>query len=149
MTVLSMQMRQKIRIKVSPQFKGIYDALKAHAVGDFHELFFICACLGKKESQLAQLTKSVDCFWSSTIFPHEWYAYYAIYLSDNDMDLSLLGDDEKVIALAQDYANGGMSCLIEEFLCDYAKKDSAGNYLVDHTDQLPRELLMKIAVDWS
>lgn len=149
MSASVIQMSQKIRVKVAPQFKGIYHALKNHAVGDFHELFFICACLGKKTARREPLRKREDCFWSSTIQPDEWYAYYAVYLSDHDMDCSSLGDDEDVISLAQEYANGGMAYLIKEFLCDYTKKDASGNYLVDHLDQIPRELLMKLTMDWS
>lgn len=145
----AIQMSQKIRVKIDPQFKGIYNALKNHAVGDFHELFFICVCLGHMTGKSEPLKKREDCFWSSTILPDEWYAYYTIHLHDHEMELSCLGDDEEVIAVMQEYANGGMAYLINEFLCDYTKKDSSGNYIVDHLDQLPKEMLVKLTMDWS
>lgn len=141
-------MSQKIRVKIDPQYKGIYNSLKNHAVGDFHELFFICVCIGHKNQKCIPLIKREDCFWSNTISPDEWYAYYALFVHDNKIDLSSLGDDEKIISVMQEYANGGMEFLIDEFLCDYVKKDSSGHYIVVHTEQLPKELLINI-LDWS
>ena len=145
----TIKMSQRIRVKVDSRFKAIYNALKGHAVGDFHELFFICVCLGHKNSKRQKIKKREDCFWSSTILPEEWYSYYAIYIHDNAIDLSCLGDDEKIISYMQEYANGGMEYLIEEFLCDYTKIDSTGNYIVDHMEQIPKELLVKVTMDWS
>ena len=149
MTESAIQMSESIRVKIAPQFKSIYNALKNHAVGDFHELFFICVCLGHKTGQSEPLKKGEDCFISRNISADEWYAYYAIYLHDHETDFSYLGDDKTVIEAIQDYANGGMAYLIDEFLCDYTKKDSSGNYIVDHLDQLPKELLVKLTLDWS
>lgn len=149
MTTNMIQMSQRLRVKVATQYKGIYNGLKGHAVSDFHELFFICVCLGKKNGRREPLQKTVDTFWSSTILPDEWYTYYAIFLSDNDMDLASLYSDEAVLALMQEYANGGMAYLIEAFLCDYTKTDASGGYLVDHFDGISRELLMKLTMDWS
>ena len=145
----TIEMSQKIRVKINSQYKGIYNALKNHAVGDFHELFFICVCLGCKMNKRQSLKKKEDCFWSSTILPDEWYAYYSIHIFDNNMDLACLGNDEKILGVMQEYANGGMDYLINEFLCDYTKKDSSGNYIVDHLDQLPKELLVKLTMDWG
>ena len=145
----AIHMGPRIRIKVNPQFKGIYNALKNRAVGDFHELFFICACIGHKMGKSEPLKKGDDFFFADTILPDEWYAYHAIYLHDHGIELSCLGDNKTVIVAMQEYANGGMAYLIEEFLCDYTKKDSSGNYIVDHLDQLPKELLVKLTMDWS
>lgn len=149
MTPTSLQMSQRIRVKVATEYKGIYNSLKGIAVGDFHELFFICVCLGKRFGRKEALKKSGDTFWSSTILPDEWYAYYAIYLEEHDMELSSLGSDDAILSLMQEYANGGMGYLLEDFLCDYTKRDASGVYVVDHVDGLPRELLMKLAMDWS
>jgi hypothetical protein len=145
----AIEMSQKIRVKVDPDYKDIYNALKDNAVGEFHELFFICVCLGHKIEKREPLKKREDCFWSSTIIPDEWYAYYSIYVYDHGMDLSCLGSDEEILNVMQEYANSGMTYLIDEFLCDYTKKEASGNYLVDHLEQLPKELLFKITKDWS
>ena len=145
----TIEMSQKIRVKIEPKYKGIYNSLKNHAVGDFHELFFICVCLGCKMKKRKPLNKREDCFWSSTVLPDEWYTYYTIYINDHKMDFSCLGNDEQIISAMQEYANGGMAHLIDEFLCDYTKKDSSGNYIVDHLDQLPKELLVKLTMDWG
>ncbi len=138
-----------MRVKIAPQHKGIYDALKNCAVGDFHELFFLCVCVGHKNGSREPLKKQEDCFWARTMSENEWHAYYAIHLHDHEMDLACLSDDEKVIAAMQEYANAGMAFLLREFLDDYTKKDSSGNYVVDHLAELPRELLVKLTLDWS
>jgi hypothetical protein len=122
--------------------------LKNHAVGDFHELFFLCVCLGYKNNRKVQEKRKEDCFWTKTITPDEWHVYYSLFVHSNKMEFSALGSDDDVILLMQDYASGGMGLLIEEFLKDYVKNDSSGHYLVDHTDQLSKELLMTI-IDWS
>ena len=137
-----------LRIQVAQQHKGIYNTLKNCAMGDFHELFFLCVCLGHKRQKRSPLSKREDCFWSSTISVDEWYAYYALFIYDNQTDLSSLGDDKLVMTRMQEYANGGMEILIDEFLCDYLGKDSCGCYFVENTEQLPKELLMNI-IDWS
>lgn len=144
----TVQMNPDIRVKVPSVYKGIYNGLKNHAVGDFHELFFLCVCLGYKHAKKPQIKKKEDCFWSKTITPDEWHVYYSLYVHSNNMNLGSLGNDEDIVLLMQDYATGGMEVLIDEFLRDYVKKDSSGYYIVDHTDQISKELLMTI-IDWS
>lgn len=142
-------MDQNIRITVDEVYKGIYDRLKNIAFNEFHDFFFLCVCIGKKNDIRKDfIKKKIPCFRSNNITTDEWYTYYAIYTEDNKMDLSCLGDDEKVIEVMQEYANGGMEILIDELLCDYVKRDASGSYIVHHTEQLPKELLMSI-LDWS
>lgn len=149
MTDSTIEMSQRLRVKINPQYKEIYNALKNVAVGDFHELFFLCVCLGKKNGKSLPLEKGEDRFWSSTIIPDEWYSYYGIYLHDHNMELSCLKNDVDVINTMQDYANAGMKILIDEFLHDSVKKDATGKYIVDSTTDLPKELLAKVVMDWS
>lgn len=147
MSKSTIEMNQNIRVKIEPRYKMIYNGLKTHAVGEFHELFFLCVCLGCKSHKKVPLQKREDAFWSTTVTPDEWYAFYAIHLYENELDFSSLGDDEAIIMSMEEYANAGIEILLEEFLCDYVKKDSAGNYTVEHTEQISKELLMKIR-DW-
>lgn len=149
MSAATIAMSQRLRVKIDARYKGIYNGLKNHAVGEFHELFFICVCLGHKAERSKPLSKREDCFWSSTILPDEWYAYYAIHLHDNEMDFSCLDSDAKVIDAMQKYASGGMEILIDELLGDYTKKDASGHYVVDHLGQVTKELLVKVTMDWS
>lgn len=142
------KMSSDIRVKVSSVYKEIYTGLKNYAVGDFHELFFLCVCLGYKNNKKIQEQKKEDCFWSRTITSDEWHVYYSLFLHSNHMDFSKLESDGDVISFMEDYANGGMEILIDEFLKDYVKKDSSGRFIVDHTDQLSKELLMAIT-EWS
>lgn len=142
------EMRPDIRVKIDRKYKGIYDSLKNHTVGDFHELFFLCVCLGHKTQTQVKLSKREDCFWSKTIIPSEWFTYYALFINDNNNNITSLGDDFAIIESMQEYANGGMQYLIDELLTDYFATDSSGNYLTVNKEQLPKELLMCV-LDWS
>jgi hypothetical protein len=115
-----MKMDGQIRVKTDEHYSRIYNDLKNIAVGDFHELFFICACLGFIRKQSKSLGKTRDDrFWSHTINPREWACYYAMLLKENDMDYFKVQDDKIVIARVEEYANAGIEILINEFLHDY------------------------------
>lgn len=117
-----MKMDTQIRVKTAGRYRKLYNDLKSTAVGEFHELFFVCACIGFRRRLREPLDGSRDDrerFWSSTIEAREWACYYAMTLSDNDMDFASIQDDKSVLALAEEYANGGMGILISEFLHDY------------------------------
>lgn len=141
-------MDQKIRVKIEPKYKGIYNGLKGYAIGDFHELFYLCTCIGYKNDEPISLVKKEDCFWSSTIVPDEWYVYYSLYLNRNGMDFSSLSNDEELMNELQEYANGGMKYLIDVFLSDYIKTDKDGSFFIDDKYLLPKELLMTV-LEWS
>ena len=40
-----MSFSEDIRVKTEQKYKTLYNELKNFAVGDMHELFFLCACL--------------------------------------------------------------------------------------------------------
>lgn len=114
-----MKMEGQIRVKTDNRYSNIYNELKNLVVGDFHELFFVCACLGYKYKKSKPLEKKDDKFWSQTIEHTEWACYYAMLLEENAMDFSVIHDDKYVIARIEEYANAGMELLIQEFLSDY------------------------------
>lgn len=115
-----MKMDGQIRVKTDARFAKIYNELKGVAVGDFHELFFICVCFGYKYKKSLSLGKGRDDrFWSSTISPHEWACYYALTLEENNMAFACIQDDRKVMSRMEEYANAGMQILLEEFFADY------------------------------
>lgn len=109
-----------IRVKTDVKYKTIYNDMKNFALGDMHELFFLCACLGYKHNLRKPLgPHGDDRFYSHTISPEEFACYYAMVLEKNDMDLSSIEDDKVVISEIEEYANGGMEYLIRELLSDY------------------------------
>jgi hypothetical protein len=117
-----MKMDGRIRVKSDGRYGRLYADMKNAVVGDFHELFFVCACIGYKERKRKPIDRSHsdrDRFWSSTILPREWACYYAMVLADNEMDFTCIQDDQAVINTAEEYANAGMAILIERFLSDY------------------------------
>jgi hypothetical protein len=133
----------QIRVKTDARYAKIYNDLKGLVVGDFHELFFVCACLGHKYNKSVPLGKTRDDrFWSSTINANEWACYYAMLLSGNNMDFSSIGDDKIVMSAIEEYANGGMSILLDEFLVDYIINNKSEPQLdPGHNKELPKNFL--------
>lgn len=117
-----MKMDREIRVKTEGRYKRLYNDLKNVVVGDSHELFFVCACLGYKNKRSKPLGGSRDDrdrFYSSTINPREWACYYAMLLEQNGMDFLAIQDDKSVIAKIEEYANAGIDILMQDFLGDY------------------------------
>ena len=138
-----MNMSGDIRVKTDQQYKNIYNEFKNFVVGDMHELFFLCACLGYRADKKKPLgKKGDDRFWSKTITPEEYACFYAMILNNKNMDLTSIEDDKFVISEMEEYSNAGMGILIDEFLSDYLV--AVGNeYKLDptHSNELPKDLL--------
>ena len=138
-----MSMSTDIRVHVDRRYGNLYNDFRRFAVDEMHELFFLCVCLGYRHNRPKTLKKSGEQkFWSVTIKPEEWCCYYAILLEENDMDLSVVRDDRKVISRVQDYANGGMDLLLEECLSDFLASDKDDLRIDVHAaKELPKALL--------
>lgn len=115
-----MNMDGQIRVKTDVMYKELYNDLKdCQVIGDFHELFFACACLGYHHNKRKPIKRGDDRFWSKTILPREWACYYAMLIEQNNNDFSIIADDKKVIGVIEEYANAGIEFLIQDFLDDY------------------------------
>lgn len=140
-----MKMDGNIGVATEASYRELYNSLKnAGAVGDFHELFFACACLGYRKAKLVPIRKSDDRFWSRTIRPPEWACYYSMILEKNNYDFAKVADDRAVLAIIEQYANAGMDILIEEFLADYLISSSKGtDPQIDPTcsKELPKQFI--------
>jgi hypothetical protein len=139
-----MTMDENIRVKTDKKHKTLYNQLKNLAVGDSHELFFVCACLAHKCGKRRPLgKKGEDRFWSRTITPEEWSCYYAMHLTDHKMNFQSLHDDAAVIAAIEEYANAGMEILQEELLRDFTTTSSGGEVSLDaaQCSELPKVFL--------
>lgn len=135
-----MNMSGDIRVRTDKKYRDIYNDLKNLAVGDMHELFFICVCLGYKANKIKPLVSNgEERFWSRTITPEEYACYYAMVLEKNNMDLSSTRDDKLVIAEMEKYANSGMEILFEDFLNEYCSAEYKLNGA--YSKELPRTLL--------
>lgn len=138
-----MNLSGDIRVKTDERYKDLYNELKNFAVGDMHELFFLCVCLGYKASSKKGLAnRGEERFWSRTITREEFTCYYAIILQQNEMDMSAIKDDNHVISEMEQYANAGMEILLEKFLSDYLAKGK-DELRLDSTckKELPKALL--------
>jgi hypothetical protein len=135
-----MDMSGDIRVRTDDKYKTLYNDLKNLAVKEFHELFFLCTCLGFRAKRKTPLgPNGKERFWSSTITPEEFACYYAMILEVNNLDLNSIKDDKVILSEIEKYANSGMEILLEDFLNDYCSKD----FKLDHTvsKELPKTLL--------
>ena len=138
-----MSMDTQIRVRTDARHAQLYNDLRNFVVGEFHELFFVCACLGYQAGKASPISKPGDRFWSSTIAPREWSTYYAMALEVADFDYQALSDDKKVVALVEQYANAGMEVLLHEFLGEYLLPGSRETPQLDvhGSSELPKHFL--------
>lgn len=141
-----MKMDGDIRVRTSRDHQQLYNDLKGLLVREFHELFFLTACLGFRNGRHTTLGKSAEeRFWSRTITPDEWSTYYALVLTQSGMDFSAVKDDKAVIAAIEEYAHGGMLYFIENTLHGYLI-DKDGVLFVDKSvsPDLPRRVMSEL-----
>lgn len=141
-------MSPDIRVQVSRDYSQLLlDMAKVFGGADQHEVFFMCACIGFNRSSPAEPPKPEDRFWSRTITPDEWSCYYAMLLSENAMDYSVIADDRDVIKRVERYAHGGLGILLDELLCDHVTGDGGALTIESSPDVravLPRLLLQYV-----
>jgi hypothetical protein len=136
-----MKMDTNLRIKTDKKHRTLYNQLTGFAVGESHELFFLCACLGYRRRKAKALGRSGDeRFWSKTITPEEWCAYYAIILEEQNMNFAHIQDDKAVLSRIEEYANGGVEILIEECLADFLSSSSEVSIDKKGSGELPKIL---------
>lgn len=115
-----MKMDGNIRVATEAKYRELYNNMKNYgAVDDFHELFFLCACVGYRKGIQTPIKKRDDRFWSRTITPPEWACYYAMVLEKNAFDYAKVSEDKEVLSTIETYANSGINILIQDFLEDY------------------------------
>ena len=141
-----MKMDGDIRVRTSKDHQQLYNDLKGLLVKDFHELFFLTACLGYRHGCQVNLGKSAeDRLWSKTITPDEWCTYYSMALAKNGMDFSVVKDDKAVIAEIEGYAHGGMLFFIENTLNGYLLEKESGLSVDKSVSQdLPRRVMQSL-----
>ena len=114
-----MKMDGDIRVKISSKYNDLYNGMKGLVINDFHELFYLCVCLGFKNKKRTNLKSAEDKFWSKTFTKDEYSVFYSIMLSENECDFSSINEDKKVIKVMEEYADAGMDILINEVMPEY------------------------------
>ena len=109
----------RIRVRTSKRHKQLYNDFKRQNIGEAHTVFFISACIGYSLDQRRPLEKDAeDRFYAYTVKPREWAVYQSIFLNENDLDLQTIQEDEKILRLIEEYANGGLHYIVENIsLC--------------------------------
>jgi len=109
----------RIRVRTSKYHKRLYNDFKKQNIGDAHVVFFISACVGYSMRQRKPLGKDgEDRFYEYTISPRERAIYQSIFLNEKSFDLQVIQEDESMIRLMEEYANGGLHHIIDNIpLC--------------------------------
>ncbi len=140
-----MRMDGEVRVATETKHKGLYNDLKKYrAINDFHELFYVCACLGFKRGKHKIVNKPDDRFRSYTLTQREWATYYAMTLANNNFEFDKISNDKSVLSFIEGYANAGMDILIDEFLGDYllhSSKSSDPQLDPAFCKELPKQFL--------
>ena len=114
-----MNMDGNIRVRTAKNLDRFYNEMSNCVVMEFHELFYIAACIAYRRGKSSKIEQSRDAFFSRTITPDEWATYYSLILEKNAMDFSSIRDDKAVIREVEEYANAGVGILLDEVLADY------------------------------
>ena len=117
-----MNMDGSIRVRTAKNLERFYNDMSDCVVMKFHELFYIAAFIAYRRGKSEKINLSRDAFWSKTISPDEWAAYYSLVLEKNGMDFKSIRDDKAVIRTVEEYANAGVGIIIEEILSDYVNE---------------------------
>lgn len=138
-----MKMDGDIRVRTDRRHRMLYNDLKNFTVGDMHELFFLCTCLGYKAEKMKPLSNNgEDRFYSRTFTTDEWACFYAIMIETKNMDFNAILDDKMVISAMESYANAGMQILLDEILDAYVINDASGPKLdAKKNNELPKIML--------
>lgn len=137
-----MNMSGDIRVKTDQRYRTLYNDLKNFIGKDMHQLFFLCACIGYREGKPKPLGKAGDDrFYSKTITPEEYACFCAMMIEENSMDFSVIQDDKAVIARMEEYANGGMEILLDDFLSDHLIGQRNEPHVLAQETEIPRMFL--------
>lgn len=133
----------EIRVGTSGKYRSLYKDLKESAViGDAHELFFICTCLGYINNKRKALEKKDDRFRTYNLTGNEWTSYFAMTLRANKMIWQSIIDEKKMFETIEEYSNAGMEILLQEFLDQYVSCTGEEPRLIaNNNDGLPIKLL--------
>ena len=63
-----MKMSGNIRVKTEPQWGALFGDWKKYC-GEFHQLFFLAACVGFRTGEKSELKRGEERFWSNTLTP--------------------------------------------------------------------------------
>lgn len=129
----------QLRIYVSKKYFPIFVEITRGLFQQNSEFFMFCTFLGEKKGRKIPLEKRYELCQSNTLSEYDNIAVKSLYLKEFDT----VGSHKDMIQLAEQYANGGVTYLIEHTLQDYVYEDKEGNWHLKPdvtTKQLQEEL---------
>lgn len=136
-----------IRVKVNKKYHPVYRVLTQelptrHKIFEQHgDLFTLCAVLGARAGRRSEDRREF-LFWSWTLNKYQQTALTALAVSESN-EYDILAKPEKIIQVAESYADTGMEILFSEVLEDYRTTDENGGYTLEfgNADQLEKTIL--------
>ena len=141
-----------VRVSVNKKYTKLYKALSQSSnirksIFERHaKIFTLCVALGFNYNQRNEFNSGEleNLFWSKTFEKHDLTVIYSLAINnDSENTYDIISDKEKMISIAEEYADGGMEILIENVLSEYIKEDENGFLYLNHSESsyLEKEIL--------
>ncbi|MEJ0106144.1 MAG: hypothetical protein WDO19_27895 [Bacteroidota bacterium] len=115
---------KNLRVYIDKDKHDIYDKLVKRGTENpdhfpfqtMKDLFMLAACLGAKHNNYEPIASSKDIFNSDVFDEKTDIPVMSALAYQKEQTLSVLTDERKVLDIAQGYANGGISYVVEEVI---------------------------------
>lgn len=114
----------QLRIYVSKKYFSLFVEITRGLFQQNSEFFMLCTFLGEKKDRKIPLEKRYELCRVITLSEYDNIAIKSLYLKEFDT----VGSYKDMIQLAEQYANGGVTYLIENTLKDYVYQDEDANW---------------------
>jgi len=141
-----------VRVSVNKKYTDIYKSLSQSSnirksIFERHaKIFTFCAALGFNKNKRNKFNSGdlENLFWSKTFGKHDLTVIYSLAVNDYSENITeIINDKEKMISIAEEYADGGMEILIDNVLSEFIKEKEDGILYLNHieTSYLEKEVL--------
>jgi dnd system-associated protein 4 len=125
------------RIRIETDFHEFYRVLagddeelgRRKTFGTMKDAFMLAFGFGVARGQRLPLGKSTEIFSDATLRPVDWDLIRAACLAEGEDRLPLIGDDDQLIGVAEEYANAGVRVLKQEYLSSEPEQSVASALL--------------------
>ena len=125
------------RIRIETEFHEFYRVLagddeeagRRKTFGTMKDAFMLAFGFGVAKRQRVPLKRSTEIFSDSTLRPADWDLIRAACLAEGEDKLLLIGEDDQLITIAEEYANAGIRILKQEYLSSEPEQSIASALL--------------------
>ena len=133
------------RIRIENEYHDFYRALAADdgektrrkTFGTMKDVFMLAFAFGVARHQRMPVGKSTDIFSDATFRPTDWDLIRAAALAEGEDRLEVIGNEDDLISIAEEYANAGVRTLKREYLSSEPEQSVAAAILQVYADANP------------